>query len=42
MTTPASEKTPARKPALAPRSTETTTKMAISRSRKFRRAKSIH
>src|SRR5215210_2304187 len=41
-TTPTSEKTPARKPVLAPRSTEATTKMPINRSRTLRPAKSIY
>src|SRR5215211_7499584 len=40
-TTPTSEKTPARKPVLAPRSTTTTMKSAINTSRKLRAAKSI-
>src|SRR4028119_1220457 len=41
-TTPTSEKTPARKPVLAPRNTETMTKRAINRSRTPRPAKSIY
>src|SRR5918995_988682 len=40
-TTPTSEKTPARKPVLAPRKTATTMKMAMNRSRTLTPAKSI-
>src|ERR671911_2464581 len=40
-TTPTSEKTPARKPVLAPRSITATTKSAINTSRKLRPASSI-
>src|SRR3712207_2217958 len=40
-TTPTSEKTPARKPVLAPRSTVTTTKIAMKTSRTLRPANSI-